>query len=120
MTVLVTLVYFRAATMAQADAMLYRMFVPDHLFAAPGWMLERFAFLPLPRGDFDIFGDARQTVTMLLWIGVLAPLSVLLPPLAATPDALRPGWRLAAAASVMAVLVAGLIDQPRSFLYFAF
>jgi D-alanyl-lipoteichoic acid acyltransferase DltB (MBOAT superfamily) len=119
-TVLVTLVYFRSATMAQADGFLARMFVPDHLLSAPGWLLERYPLLPFPRADFDIFGDARQTVSMLLWIGMLAPLSVLLPPLAARPDALRPGWRLAAAAASMAVLVAGVIDQPRSFLYFAF
>jgi hypothetical protein len=57
---------------------------------------------------------------MLLWIGVLAPLSVVLPALSARPDALRPGWRLAGAAACMVVLVGGLIDQPRSFLYFAF
>jgi hypothetical protein len=31
-----------------------------------------------------------------------------------------PGWRLAAGAAAMAVLVAGLIGAPRSFLYFAF
>jgi D-alanyl-lipoteichoic acid acyltransferase DltB (MBOAT superfamily) len=119
-TVLITLVYFRLASVAQADGFLYRMFVPDHLLSAPGWLLEKYPFLPCPRADFDIFGDARQTVTMLLWLAILAPLSVLLPPLSARPEALRPGWPLAAASAAMAVLVAGLIDQPRSFLYFAF
>jgi D-alanyl-lipoteichoic acid acyltransferase DltB (MBOAT superfamily) len=119
-TVLVTLVYFRAGSVAQADGFLARMFVPDHLLCAPGWLLERYPLVPLPRADFEIFGDARQAVTMLLWIGVLAPLSVVLPALSARPDALRPGWRLAGAAACMVVLVGGLIDQPRSFLYFAF
>jgi D-alanyl-lipoteichoic acid acyltransferase DltB (MBOAT superfamily) len=120
MTVLVTQVYFRSASLAQADGLLFRMFVPDHVLAAPGWLLERVPWLTLPRADFDIFGDARQTGGMILWIAVLAPLSVLLPPLSARPERLLPGWRLAAGAAAMAVLVAGLIGAPRSFLYFAF
>ena len=119
-TILVTLVYFRSPTLAQAHNLLHQMFVPRELLTAPDWLAEKLPQLHLQVASFELFADPRQTVTMLAWIAILAPLSVLLPPLSAKPDALRPSWPMAVACSGMLVLVFGLIDQPRSFLYFAF
>jgi alginate O-acetyltransferase complex protein AlgI len=119
-TILVTLVYFRSTTLAQANYVLHQMFVPHDLLAAPSWMAEKLPRLHLTTANFELFGDPRQTANMLVWIAVLAPLSVLLPPLSARPDALRPSWPAAMGFAGMAVLVLGLIGQPHSFLYFAF
>ena len=119
-TILVTLVYFRSTTLAQAHYLLHQMFVPRELLAAPDWLAEKLPQLHLRVASFELFADPRQTVTMLGWIAVLGPLSLLLPPLSAKPDALQPNWPTAMAFAGMAVLILGLIDQPRSFLYFAF
>jgi hypothetical protein len=50
----------------------------------------------------------------------LGILSVVLPPLAADPQALSPSVPNAFALASMVWLVAGLIGEPRTFLYFAF
>ena len=119
-TILVTLVYFRSGSVADAHAMLHEMFVPRHLFSAPEWVTEKVPELRLATESFELFGDPRQTCNMLLWIVILAPLSVMLPPIASSPEKLRPDWLMGLAIGGMAMLVTGLIDQPRSFLYFAF
>ena len=119
-TILVTLVYFRSTTIVQAQAILHDMFLSWDLLAVPGWVADKIGSTHLHRESFELFGDPRQTVTMLLWIVVLGPLSMVLPPLSAKPEALRPDWPTATAFAGMAMLVIGLIDQPRSFLYFAF
>ncbi len=119
-TILITLVYFRSANLAQANYILHQMFVPQDLFAAPSWVTEKLPRLHLATADFELFAEPRQTADMLVWIAILGPLSMLLPPLSSRPDDLRPSWPMALAAAGMAVLVLGLIDQPHSFLYFAF
>jgi hypothetical protein len=54
------------------------------------------------------------------WIVLLGCLAGLLPPLAADPAALAPSRRIAYATAAMLLLTAGLVGEPRTFLYFAF
>ncbi|MDX6502309.1 MAG: alginate O-acetyltransferase complex protein AlgI [Blastocatellia bacterium] len=121
-TILVTLVYFRSTSIAQANAILGSMFIPANLLTVPAWVLT---YLPWPVlrdhvGSFTLFAEASTTAHMIGWIILLGPLSLLLPPLSAQPDRLQPTWRMGFAMASMAWLVLGFIDQPRSFLYFAF
>ena len=119
-TILVTLVYFRSADLAQAHYILRQMFFPQDLLAAPDWLVDKLPHAHLSVASFELFADPRQTTNMIFWIAVLGPLSLVLPALSARPDSLRATWPMAVAFAGMAVAVLGLIDQPRSFLYFAF
>jgi D-alanyl-lipoteichoic acid acyltransferase DltB (MBOAT superfamily) len=121
-TILVTLVYFRSTSLAQAHAMLKSMFVPTDLFTVPAWVLT-YIHSPALRdhvASYSIFAEASTTVHMIAWIVVLGPLSMLLPPLSAYPDKLKPTWSMGFAMASMTWLVLGFIGQPHSFLYFAF
>jgi D-alanyl-lipoteichoic acid acyltransferase DltB (MBOAT superfamily) len=119
-TILVTLVYFRSTSLAQAHYILGQMFWPRHLLQIPGWAIVYFPHAALQIGNYDLFGDAKNASQMLGWILALFPLALLLPPLSATPDKLKPSWSMAFSLASMAWLILGFIDQPRSFLYFAF
>lgn len=121
-TVLVTLVYFRSTSLAQAHSILHSMFVPTQLVAVPPWTLTYlpYAWVRAHVASFSLFSEASNTAHMLLWLIILGPLSLLLPPLSAMPDKLMPTWRMSFAMAGMAWLVLGFIGQPHSFLYFAF
>ena len=121
-TILVTLVYFRAGTLAQAHGILRAMFVPTDLVAVPPWVLTYWdsVWMRAHVASFSLFDQAANTVHMLGWIRFLGPLSLLLPPFSAFPDKLQPTWRMSFAMASMAWLVLGFIGQPHSFLYFAF
>jgi D-alanyl-lipoteichoic acid acyltransferase DltB (MBOAT superfamily) len=121
-TILVTLVYFRSTSLAQAHAILGSMFFPANLLTVPSWVLTYLAW-PMLRehvASFTLFADASTTAHMIFWIALLGLLSLLLPPLSAHPEKLQPTWSMGLVMASMAWLVLGFIDQPRSFLYFAF
>ena len=62
----------------------------------------------------------RSALYCFYWITLLGFLSAVLPPLAANPQALTPSLPKAFAITSMVWLIAGLIGEPRTFLYFAF
>jgi hypothetical protein len=122
LTMLVTvvgLVYFRSQDLAQAHYILQQMFLSPEPFSVPTWAA---AILPfnLPVGTFSFLGDARTALYCFYWIALLATLAVVLPALAANPRSLSPSLPKAFALASMVWLVAGLIGEPRTFLYFAF
>ncbi len=120
-TVLISLIYFRSNTVAQADYIIRQMFMPaQSVLSVPAWASSMLPFLKLPIGTFSLFSELKDSVYLLGWTGLLACLSVLLPPFSAKPEALKPTQGMAIAMAGMAWLVIGFIDQPRSFLYFAF
>ncbi len=117
--VLVGAVYFRSNTLAQAHYILQQMFVPASSLSVPGWLAS---LLParLPIGTFTLFSDFQNTVYCVAWTVSLAALSVLLPPLAADPEAIRPSQAKATMLAAAVWLILGMIGEPRTFLYFAF
>lgn len=117
--VLIGAVYFRSKDLAQAHYILQQMFVPSNGLSVPEWLA---AWLPtrLPIGTFTLFSELRDTIYCLSWTALLALLSVLLPPLAADPEAIVPSRAKAIALAGMAWLIIGMIGEPRTFLYFAF
>jgi len=119
--VLVTLVFFRAKSLAQAFYILRQMFMPrGHIFVVPSWIHSFLPRLSLPTAVFQVFESAELTLDLVMMLVILAPLSVLLPPLSANPEKLVPTWRASLAAAAMSWLIVGMIGQPHSFLYFAF
>ncbi len=121
-TILITLVYFRATSIAQADTMLADMFLPSGHFAVPAWVLTYLPYETLRQhvASFSLFAEASTTAHMIGWIAVLGPLSLVMPALSAKPERIRPNWSMGFAMAGMAWLVMGFIGQPHSFLYFAF
>jgi alginate O-acetyltransferase complex protein AlgI len=119
LVVLVGAVYFRSDDLAQAHYILQQMFVPSNGPSVPDWLAS---LLPmrLPIGTFTLFSNFRDTVYCLTWTALLAPLSVLLPSLAADPEAIVPSRAKAMALATAAWLIIGIIGEPRTFLYFAF
>jgi D-alanyl-lipoteichoic acid acyltransferase DltB (MBOAT superfamily) len=117
--VLIGAVYFRANSLAQAHYILQQMFVPAHQLSVPGWLAS---LLPmnLPIGTFTLFSDFQNTVYCFAWTVLLAALSVLLPPLAAEPEAIAPSHAKAVMLAAAVWLIVGMIGEPRTFLYFAF
>jgi hypothetical protein len=120
LTVLVGLVYFRSNDLAQAHYILHQMFMPsESLLTVPPWVAERLPF-DLPTTTFFLFDGLRLFAGCVFWIVLLGCLAGLLPPLAADPAALAPSRRIAYATAAMLLLTAGLVGEPRTFLYFAF
>jgi alginate O-acetyltransferase complex protein AlgI len=121
-TILVTLVYFRATSLAQADTILQDMFLPSLRVSVPAWMLTYLPsdWLRQHVASYTVFAEASTTAHMLGWIAILGPLSMVLPALSAKPDKLQPNWSTGFAMAAMSWLVIGFIGQPHSFLYFAF
>jgi alginate O-acetyltransferase complex protein AlgI len=121
-TILITLVYFRSTSLAQAHTILGEMFLPSGRVEVPFWVVTYLPFDLMRQhvASFTLFAEASTTAHMLGWIIILGPLSLLLPALSAKPDKLQPSWSMGFAMAGMAWLVIGFIGQPHSFLYFAF
>jgi alginate O-acetyltransferase complex protein AlgI len=120
LTVLISLVYFRSNNLAQAHYVLHQMFMPsESLLSAPLWLADRL-HLDLPIHTFVLFDGGVAFVSCVFWIVLLGCLACLLPPLAADPATLVPSRRTAYATATLILLSIGLIDEPRTFLYFAF
>jgi alginate O-acetyltransferase complex protein AlgI len=123
LTMLVTivgLVYFRSHDLAQAHYILHQMFLAPEPLSVPMWLSSMLPTLELPIRTFTLFGDLRSSVYCLYWVGLLAVLAAVLPAPAANPEALLPSRPKAFAVGAMVWLIAGLIGEPRTFLYFAF
>jgi D-alanyl-lipoteichoic acid acyltransferase DltB (MBOAT superfamily) len=119
LVVIIGAVYFRALDLGQAHYILHQMFLPSEPLSVPAW-LNALLPLGLPIGTFTLFSELRETVICLGWIALLGSLSLLLPPLAATPDDLVPTPRKAVAMACMTWLMLNFVGAPRTFLYFAF
>jgi hypothetical protein len=125
LTVMVTLIYFRSTSLAQAHHILAELGGFGSL-RPPSWFpvfLKAFHISWRPQAspiDYEWLVDTREAMTTLAWIAILAPLSLLLPAFSADPKTIAPSWSYAFAFAAMAILSIGVLDQPRSFLYFAF
>src|SRR5262249_4886405 len=120
LTVLIGLVYFRSSDLTQAHYILHQMFMPSEpLLSVPPWAAERLPF-DLPTGTFFLFGRIKYFAYCLFLVALLSYLAATLPPLAVEPESLAPSRRIAYATAAMILVSIGLIDEPRTFLYFAF
>lgn len=118
--VLVTLVFFRAASLAQAFHILHLMFLPERILVVPSWA-RAFVHNPaIPTEPFLLLADPTKSLYLSLMIVTFGPLALLMPALSAEPGKLVPTWAAGFSMAAMGWLVLGFIGQPHSFLYFAF
>ncbi len=119
LTVLVSLVYFRAASVADAHAILAAFVSPEALIL-PNWLSWLSGPLGLPWATLRIFSTGVFTVKFMAWVIVLGVLSLTMPNPAKNYDDLVPTPQLAAISAALAWMVLGWLDEPRTFLYFQF
>lgn len=118
--VLVSLVYFRSSSLAQAHYVIHQMFMPGEPLSIPAWAASLLPSIPLPTATFALFSELKDSVYCLGWTAMLACLALTFPPLSSRPRQLMPSSSLAFVTASMVWLIVGFIDQPRTFLYFAF
>ena len=117
--ILVTLIYFRSGSLAQAHAILKAM-VDPHGLGLPTFLTDMLHLhLPHPV-DFQVFDSPPVLARLLGWLALLGPLALLLPNPAKAPLTLIPSARMALALSLIIWLSLGWINEPRTFLYFQF
>ena len=118
-TILVTLVYFRSESLAQAHAILRSMFLPGQI-ALPLWADGIASRMGLPVTFFEVFQAANFTAHYVCLLLLFAPLAILLPNPAMQPNTVRPGVATALVMAPMLWLTLGWLGEPRTFLYFQF
>ncbi|MEQ8664164.1 MAG: MBOAT family O-acyltransferase [Rhodospirillales bacterium] len=117
--VVVSFVYFRADTMADAHAILGAMAVPTN-FALPNWLSGLAEALGAPWRSLSLFVQGAYTVRLFVYVALAGILSLVLANPAADPDSVTPSWRWAAVAAAMLCIAVGLIERPQAFIYFQF
>jgi len=127
-TYMIAEIYFRATSVNQANYVIGQLADFRSANLIPAWVapLARRLGLHLQAssaqvgGYFEWLHDPTEALPTVAWIAILGVLALVLPALSAAPEKIQPSWRNAFALAGMAVLSVGVLDQPRSFLYFAF
>jgi alginate O-acetyltransferase complex protein AlgI len=119
LTILITLVYFRSESLAQAHSILKAMFFPGQI-ALPLWADGIAHRLGLPVTFFEVFQASNFTAHYVCLLLLFAPLAVLLPNPSMQPSVVRPTYRTAFVIAPMLWLTLGWLGEPRTFLYFQF
>jgi len=119
LTVLVSLVYFRAASVADAHAIL-AAFVSPGALVLPNWLSWMSAPLGLPWATLVVFTTGVFTVKFMTWVAALGVLSLVMPNPAKDYDHMVPTPFLAVISAILVWMVLGWLDEPRTFLYFQF
>jgi alginate O-acetyltransferase complex protein AlgI len=119
LTVLISLVYFRAASVADAHAILATFFSPGAL-VLPNWLSWMSVPLGLPWATLVVFTTGVFTIKFITWVAALGVLSLVMPNPAKDYDRLVPTPFLAVISAVLVWMVLGWLDEPRTFLYFQF
>lgn len=118
-TVVVSFVYFRADSMADAHAILGAMLSPQEI-VLPNWLAGLATSLELPWRTLSFFATGTYTTRLTVWILLLFVLSMLPQNPASRPNAIQPNWRNATLIAGMSLLAVGLLDRPQVFIYFQF
>lgn len=119
LTILVTLVYFRSESIAQAHYILKTMFLPGSI-ALPLWANTIAERLGMHVTFFEIFQASNFTAHYLFLLVLFAPLSVLLPNPAMKPLTIKPTKTMALVIAAMLWPTLGWLGDQRTFLYFQF
>lgn len=119
LTVMVSFVYFRAESLADAHHILLLMVSPSEFFL-PNWLSGVADGLGFEWRTLSFFATGSYTVKLVFWVALLGILSLVMPNPAADPDKLRPSWGLALISGGMMWLSFALLDRPQAFIYFQF
>lgn len=118
-TVIVSFVYFRADTLADAHHMLRLMASPWTL-VLPNWLSGPADAMDIDWRTLSFFASGSYTVKLAVWIVVLGALSLLIPNIARKDSVIPTGWTAAFATAAMIWLSLALLDRPQAFIYFQF
>ena len=119
LTIMVSFVYFRADSIANANLIILTMMDPASLIF-PNWLSYYADYLGIPWHTLVVFSSGTYTVRMAGWIVVLTLLSLSLKNKPLHLDEIRPTVGLAISLSVMLWLTLGWLDEPSTFIYFQF
>ncbi len=119
LVVMISFVYFRAGSMAEAHHFLGLLIAVDQILL-PNWLIGFAEQTGIPWRTLSFFATGSYTVKFAAWIVLGGGLSLLLPNVAKTAEDLRPSWHVATATAAMLLLAVGLLDRPQAFIYFQF
>jgi len=119
LTVLISFVYFRAGSMAEAHTLITAMFTPQDI-VLPNWLAGLATRFDIPWRTLDLFASGSYTLRLTGWIALLFLLSLLPQNPAANPGSIRPTFRTACLTAGMLLISLGLLDRPQAFIYFQF
>jgi hypothetical protein len=119
LVVLVSFVYFRAASVADAHAIL-AAFVSPGALVLPNWLSWLSLLLDLPWATLVVFTTGVFTIKFISWVVALGVLSLVMSNPAKDYDRLVPTPLLAVVSAFLAWMILGWLDEPRTFLYFQF
>jgi alginate O-acetyltransferase complex protein AlgI len=119
LVVLVSFVYFRAASVADAHAIL-AAFVSPGALVLPNWLSWLSSPLGLPWATLVVFTTGVFTIKFMSWVAALGVLSLVMPNPAKNYDRLVPTPLLAVVSALLAWIILGWLDEPQTFLYFQF
>ncbi len=119
LTVVISFVYFRAASLADAHAVLTAMFSPHHLIL-PNWLSGLAAAFGVPWRTLELFASGAYTVRLAVWIILLSCVALIRRNPAAHPDDIKPTWTSALLTAGALLISIALLDRPQAFIYFQF
>ena len=118
-TVIISFVYFRAASLTEAHAIISVMFDPTKLIL-PNWLSSAAETLNLPWQTLPFFASGSYTIRLLAWIVIMLGLSIVPRNPAAHAGDLDPSWKYALVIAFSFSITMGLLDRPQAFIYFQF
>ena len=119
LTVVISFVYFRAASLADAHAVLTAMFSPHHLIL-PNWLSGLATAFDVPWRTLELFASGTYTVRLAIWILLLSCLALIRRNPAARQDDIKPTWPTALLTAGALLISIALLDRPQAFIYFQF
>lgn len=119
LVVIISFVYFRANSLADAHTMLAVMASPQDI-VLPNWLAGLATTLDLPWHTLTLFSAGSYTLRMTVWLALLFVLSLLPQNPAKSPQEIAPSWQTAFLTALLLLLSFGLLDRPQAFIYFQF
>jgi len=119
LTVMISFVYFRADSIANANLIILSMIDPTS-FIFPNWLSQYADYFGIPWHTLIVFSSGTYTVRMAGWIIALILFSLLLKNKPLRLNEVRPTASLAISSSVLLWIAIGWLDEPSTFIYFQF
>jgi alginate O-acetyltransferase complex protein AlgI len=119
LTVMTSLIYFRADNIVDANLIILRMIDPEYL-VFPNWLSYYADYLGISWRTLLVFSSGSYTVRMAGWIIALVIFALILKNKPSDLRKIRPTVGLAISSSAMLWMALGWLDEPSTFIYFQF
>ena len=118
-TVVVSFVYFRAASLEDAHSIILAMFNPIEIIL-PNWINQTAEILGIPWQTLSFLATGSYSIRLFAWTILLISLSMIRTNPAANLHRISPSWRYAFVVAAGFLIALGLLDRPQTFIYFQF